>query len=568
MIAAGIFVLTLVLVIAQPRGLKIGWGAMIGALLAFLAGAVRLRDVPIVWGIVWNATIAFVAVIVISLLLDRAGFFEWAALHVVRRGAGRGRFLFALIVLLGAAVASVFANDGAALILTPIVIAMLAELGYGARATLAFAMAAGFIADTASTPLVVSNLVNIVSADFFKLHFGDYALVMVPVTLVTIAATLAVLLLRFGGEIPATYDVASIRRPGTAIRDRGTFMAGWVVLASLLAGFFVLQPLGVPVSAVASAGAVVLLLVAGSGGVVSPGAVLREAPWQVVIFSLGMYLVVFGLRNAGLTAYLSSLFEVFGRGGAWGAAFGVGFTTAVLSSVMNNMPTVLVGALGISGAHVAPAVRTAMVYANVIGCDLGPKFTPIGSLATLLWLDVLARKGVRIGWGYYFRVDVLLTTPILLVTLAALAMRLTVLLKGTQMADAFPIVIHHNPDCGTSRNAQAMIRVAGYEPVVREYVKDGWTIPQLEDLMAEIPVTARGLLREKGTPAGDLGLLEPGADREAILRAMIAHPILVNRPIVVTPKGTRLCRPSEIVLAILDRPPAGFATEDGEVVKP
>ena len=425
LLAVAIFVLTLVLVIAQPRGLKIGWGATIGAVLALLAGVVHLGDIATVWGIVWNATAAFVAVIIISLLLDRAGFFEWAALHVARWGGGRGKLLFALIVLLGAAVASIFANDGAALILTPIVIAMLVELKYSAKATLAFAMAAGFIADTASTPLVVSNLVNIVSADFFKLNFGGYALVMIPVTLVTIIATLAVLLLRFGGEIPAAYDLAGLKRPNEAIRDRGVFVTGWLVLAALLIGFFALQPLGVPVSAVAAAGAVVLLLVAARGRVVSPVAVLREAPWQVVIFSLGMYLVVFGLRNAGLTAYLSGLFEGFGRGGVWGATFGVGITTAVLSSIMNNMPTVLVGALGIQGAHVAPAIREAMVYANVIGCDLGPKFTPIGSLATLLWLHVLAQKGVRIGWGYYFRVGVLLTTPILLVTLTALALRLT-----------------------------------------------------------------------------------------------------------------------------------------------
>jgi arsenical pump membrane protein len=425
LLAIAIFVLTLVLVIAKPRGLKIGWGAMIGAALALLAGVVHLSDIHTVWGIVWNATATFVAVIIISLILDRAGFFEWAALHVARWGGGRGKLLFGLIVLLGAAVASVFANDGAALILTPIVIAMLAELKYSARATLAFAMAAGFIADTASTPLVVSNLVNIVSADFFKLNFGSYALVMIPVTLVTIAATLAVLLLRFGREIPATYDLAGLNRPNDAIRDRRVFMTGWVVLAALLIGFFALQPLGVPVSAVAAAGAVILLIVAARGSVVSPGAVLREAPWQVVIFSLGMYLVVFGLRNAGLTASLSRLFEGFGAGGVWGATFGIGIATAVLSSVMNNMPTVLVGALGIQGAHVAPTIREAMVYANVIGCDLGPKFTPIGSLATLLWLHVLAQKGVRIGWGYYFRVGVLLTTPILLVTLAALALCLT-----------------------------------------------------------------------------------------------------------------------------------------------
>lgn len=136
------------------------------------------------------------------------------------------------------------------------------------------------------------------------------------------------------------------------------------------------------------------------------------------------------------------------------------------------------------------------------------------------------------------------------------------------MADAFPIVIHHNPDCGTSRNVLAMIRAAGYEPIVREYLEDGWTIPQLEDLMAAIPATPRELLREKGTPAGDLGLLDPGVDRETILRAMVAYPILVNRPIVVTPKGVRLCRPSEAVLPLLDQRPAGFTKEDGEVVMP
>jgi len=423
-LAVGVFALTLVLVIVQPKGLKIGWGALIGAALALLAGVVHLADIPTVWGIVWNATATFVAVIIISLLLDRAGFFEWAALHVARWGGGRGKLLFAAIVLLGAAVASVFANDGAALILTPIVIAMLAELKFSAKATLAFAMAAGFIADTASTPLVVSNLVNIVSADVFRLDFGSYALVMVPVVLVTVAATLGVLWLRFGRDVPPSYDVATLKPPSDAIRDRAVFNMGWLVLGLLLVGFFALGRF-IPISAVAAAGALVLLVTAARGKAIRPLGVLKEAPWQVVIFSLGMYLVVFGLRNAGLTSSLARLFERFGDGGVWGATYGVGVTTAVLSSVMNNMPTVLVGALAIQGAHVAPAVREAMVYANVVGCDLGPKFTPIGSLATLLWLHVLAQKGVRIGWGYYFRVGVLLTTPILLVTLGALALRLT-----------------------------------------------------------------------------------------------------------------------------------------------
>ncbi|GAA3719754.1 arsenite/antimonite:H(+) antiporter ArsB [Sphingomonas cynarae] len=426
LLAVLIFVATLALVIWQPMGLGIGWSAMGGAVVALLAGVVTLSDVPVVWGIVWNATAAFVAIIVISLLLDEAGFFEWAALHVARWGGGHGRRLFVLIVLLGAAVSSLFANDGAALILTPIVIAMLRALGFKDKATLAFVMAAGFIADTASLPLVVSNLVNIVSADFFRIGFGDYAAVMVPVDLVSIAATLGALLIFFRRDIPRDYDVAALRAPRTAIRDAATFRAGWIVLALLLAGFFLLEPLGVPVSAVAATGAILLLVIAGRGHVIETRKVLRGAPWQVVIFSLGMYLVVYGLRNAGLTDHLAALLDRTAQGGVWGAALGTGVIAAVLSSVMNNMPTVLVGALSIDAAHATGTVKEAMIYANVIGCDLGPKLTPIGSLATLLWLHVLGQKGMRIGWGYYFRVGVTLTVPVLLITLAALAIRISI----------------------------------------------------------------------------------------------------------------------------------------------
>ena len=331
LVALLIFVATITLVIWQPKGLGIGWSAMAGAVVALLLGAITLADVPVVWGIVWNATGAFVAIILISLILDAAGFFEWAALHVARWGGGNGKRLFSLVVLLGAAVSSLFANDGAALILTPIVIAMLRALGYGTRATLAFVMAAGFIADTASLPLVVSNLVNIVSADFFKLGFAEYALVMVPVDLAAIAATLAALLLFFGRDIPANYDVAQLRAPGEAIRDRATFRAGWVVLALLLAGFFLLEPLGVPVSATAAIGALVLIVIAGRGHVIETGKVIRGAPWQVVIFSLGMYLVVYGLKNAGLTDHLAVVLDRTAQGGVWAATFGTGIIAALLS---------------------------------------------------------------------------------------------------------------------------------------------------------------------------------------------------------------------------------------------
>ena len=425
LIALLIFIATLVLVIWQPRGLGIGWSATLGAIAALLSGVIHLADIPAVWHIVWNATITFVATIIISLLLDEAGFFEWAALRVARWGRGNGRGLFAFLVLLGAAVAALFANDGAALILTPIVMAMLLALGFSPAATLAFVMAAGFIADTSSLPLMVSNLVNIVSANFFNIGFNAYAAIMIPVDLAAIAASLVVLLLYFRPSIPAQYDMAQLKQPHEAINDPATFRIGWVVLALLLLGYFGLEPLGVPVSAVAVFGALLLLGVAARGHVISTRKVLREAPWQIVVFSLGMYLVVYGLRNAGVTGYLADLLNVFAGHGVWGAAFGTGLLTAFLSSVMNNMPTVLVGALSVAATNATGPVREAMIYANVIGCDLGPKFTPIGSLATLLWLHVLARKGMTITWGYYFKVGVVLTVPVLAVTLAALALRLS-----------------------------------------------------------------------------------------------------------------------------------------------
>ena len=421
-----IFVLTLALVIWQPRGLGVGWSAAAGAVLALLTGVVGLGDVPTVWAIVWNATATFIAVIIISLLLDEAGFFEWAALHMARLGQGKGIRLFILMILLGAAVSALFANDGAALILTPIVIAMLTALRFSPASTLAFVMAAGFIADTASLPMVVSNLVNIVSADFFQIGFAEYASVMWPVNVVSVAATLFMLWLCYRRDIPTTYDPQQLHAPMTVIRDKATFVAGWWVLALLLVGLFALEPLGIPISAVAASCALILLVIAGKGRVISTRTVIKNAPWQVVVFSLGMYLVVYGLRNAGLTDALTSLLNVFAEQGLWTATMGTGVVAALLSSVMNNMPSVLIGALSIQASQATGVVHQAMVYANIIGCDLGPKITPIGSLATLLWLHVLAQKHIRITWGYYFKVGSLLTIPVLLITLAALALRLSI----------------------------------------------------------------------------------------------------------------------------------------------
>lgn len=415
-LASSLFIITLIFVIWQPKDLQIGTSAVIGALVALLLGVVSFSDVLIVSNIVWDATLSFIGIIILSMVLDEIGFFEWCALKMAKVSNGNGHKMFVYSILLGAFVSAIFANDGAALILTPILLAKMKILKLNMKSIVAFLLAGGFISDSASLPFIFSNLTNIVTANYFNIGFMEYLSIMIVPYLVSVVASIVFLWLILRKDIPKVVDISLLKEPRTAIKNVKLFYISWVFLLVLLVGYFIGDIYDLPVSVFALGGGLIFLLIATAFKSVKPLHIIKEAPWQIVWFSIGLYIVVYGLKNAGLTDYLEVVLQNIASQGDVFAIVATGFLSAFLSAIMNNMPTIMIMDIALENIP-----NTALVYANIIGSNLGPKMTPFGSLATLLWLHVLAKKGINISFLQYSKFGFIITPPVLLIVLLALA---------------------------------------------------------------------------------------------------------------------------------------------------
>lgn len=415
LIASLIFIITLTFVIVQPKNIQIGTSAIFGAFIALIFGVVTFSDVLDVTNIVWDATLAFIGIIILSLVLDEIGFFEWAALKMAKFSNGSGLKMFIYSILLGAFVSALFANDGAALILTPILLAKMRILQLNLKTIIAFLLAGGFISDSASLPFVFSNLTNIVTANYFSIGFAQYFFDMIIPFIVSVIASTIFLWLILRKDIPKTVDITLLKEPKSVIKNMKLFYFSWVFLALLLCAYFLGDAYDLPISIFALGGATIFLIIATISKSVEPLKIIKEAPWQVVWFSIGLYIVVYGLKNAGLTDYLAIILKDLSLRGETIAVLGTGFIAAFLSAIMNNMPTIMIMDIALNDIQ-----NQAMIYANIVGCNLGPKMTPFGSLATLLWLHVLAKKGVKISFAQYSKFGLIITPPVLFIVLLAI----------------------------------------------------------------------------------------------------------------------------------------------------
>lgn len=414
-LSSTIFIITLVFVIWQPKNLQIGTTTVAGAIVALILGVVSFDDVIIVTDIVWDATLAFIGIIILSMVLDEIGFFEWCAIRMAKLSKGNGTRMFIYSLILGSFVSALFANDGAALILTPILLAKMKILKLNIKTILAFLLAGGFISDSASLPFVFSNLTNIVTANYFNIGFTEYLSNMVIPYIVSTIVSILVLWIILRKDIPKKIDISLLKNPDDVLKNKTLFKFSWIFLILLIASYFIGDRYDLPVSIFALGGGVVFLLIASYMKSTNAIKIIKTAPWQVVWFSIGLYIVVYGLKNAGLTDYLTIILNELVQKGDLVAILGTGFISAFLSAIMNNMPTVMIMDISLKDIP-----NEALAYANIIGCNLGPKMTPFGSLATLLWLHVLSKKGVKIGFWQYSKFGLIVTPPILFIVLLTL----------------------------------------------------------------------------------------------------------------------------------------------------
>jgi arsenical pump membrane protein len=420
-VTLAVFAAMVALVVVRPRRSNEAWWTMLGAAVMLALGLVSPREAVEATLSGKNALLFLLSLLALSLLVGKSGFFDWAAVRSARVAKGNARALYRNAFVLGAVVTATLSLDTTAVILTPIVVALVKRLKLPAAP---YVVMCAFVANVGSLLLPISNLTNILFADAFRLTFAAFAARMIAPQVVALLATYSLLRWHFRRELPSRCDDASLPEPASVVPNRAYFIACVSVLVVVLLGYFLAPLAGLEPYTVAFAGCSLLAVagvVTGRVGIRAVG----ELSWGVFPFVVGLFIAVRGLENLGIVGATSGWLAKM-RPGSPEPLIAAAAATAIASNVANNLPAALIARRVLLDSH----AHVATVLAALVGADVGPIVTPFGSLATMLVL-ALAR---RAGEGMQTRRFVMLglwTAPVIVV-----ATTLTLIMALTSFAGA------------------------------------------------------------------------------------------------------------------------------------
>jgi arsenical pump membrane protein len=417
--SGSLLIVVIGLIILRPRNLNIAWPAGIGAVIAIVFGLIPISSVKTVFFDTWDASLTLIALFILSESLNSNKFFDWVALHLAHKASGSGWKLYILVLLLTTLTTAFLANDGAILILTPIFATLLKVIYPNQRKEwLPYLFAAGFFADAMSATFVPSNLTNIILADAYHLSFVAVLIKMAIPMVIAFFVGSIIFGLRFKNRIETPYSLNRLSLAKRVIKDWFVFWAGIAVLATLIVGYIVGGQMHIPVAVIALPLSLFMIALVHIRKLITVTEVIRLAPWNILIYALGMFIVITAAYNTNtlnfVTIPLSA--SASNKNGLYSIFF-VGSIVGMISAVVNNLPATLISILALK--KIENLVPIAL-YAILLGVNIGPKLTPFGSLSTLLWLGILEKNGINISWGEYIKENWWVTILVLIASLSGL----------------------------------------------------------------------------------------------------------------------------------------------------
>ncbi|MFF3103245.1 arsenic transporter [Viridibacillus arvi] len=427
------FLVTLVFILWRPKGINEAIPATIGAIIVLLSGSVSLTELGIITETISGAAITIMATIVMAIVLESFGFFNWVAEKLAERAKGSGIRLFWYVNLLCFLMTLFFNNDGSILITTPILVMLLNNMGLKNHQKIPYLLSGGLIATASSAPIGVSNIVNLIALKIVHMSlYAHTAMMFVPATL-GLLLLVGLLFLRFKKDLPKIVPtkVTGLSLPSyhplkqnsiySSEKDRSKFMRNILLFVfAVRISLFVASFFSIPVSVMAVIGSLVLLGWRWAYLKVPPTDMLKKTPWYIIIFAFSMYIIIYGLNNIGLTDWLIDFMRPMVSGSLLHTSVLMGVLLSVLSNIFNNHPALMVGTLTLTSMNLDLLSLKVAYLANVIGSDIGSLLLPMGTLATLMWMHIVRRGKVKITWWQYIKVTIVVIPPTLIFTLVLL----------------------------------------------------------------------------------------------------------------------------------------------------